>query len=517
MSADSNSTRANAEVLWRFGSFVLWESQRRLERRGQAIRLGSRSFDLLLMLLRRAGELISNEDLHAAVWRGVVVEEASVRVHMSNLRKALGPPDPGDGCREWIANVPLRGYRFVGRVDCEAAQAVARPIPTSSLMEAGEFAKTPARLSRLIGRDLEVDRLLDAVATQRLVTVIGAGGVGKTSVAVAVAEGHQARGAGLIGFVDLAPLSSSQGRVLDAIAAALGAPGDAPDLLHAIAERLAGKDVLLLVDNCEHVIDSLSLVIIHLLATLPSLRILATSREALRIEGEHVLRLPPLALPAHEPSSLEEAMRSPAVELLVERALAAGAKAFDDSQRHMLARICRQMDGIPLAIELVAARLGVQAIEDLVHRMDDPMRLYWAGIRAVIPRHRNLAAALDWSLALLDQEELELLRRLSAYPGRFDVGSALVVTACDTDPERATSALISLTAKSLVMFDPDHSSKPYRLLETTRSYAQRLLAQGSECDEASPGHGPPARSAKPSLWPAWSAINQHLHSPALAS
>lgn len=496
MLVDSMSTQANAEVLWRFGGFVLWESQRRLERHGQAIRLGPRSFDLLLLLVKRAGEILSNEDLLASVWQGVVVGEASVRVHMSNLRKALGAPAPGDGCREWIANIPLRGYRFVGRVDCEAVRSAARPTATSSALKGGEFAKVPARLSRLVGRDAEVERMLDAVASRRLVTVVGPGGIGKTSVAIAVTERHRARSAGLIGFVDLAPVSSPA-QVLEAMAAALGTPGSAPDVLQAIAERLVGSEVLLLVDNCEHVIESLALSIIQLLATLPSLRILATSREALRIEGEHVLRLSPLALPGSDPSSLEEAMRSPAVELLVERALAAGAKAFDHSHCDMLVRICRQMDGIPLAIELVAARLGVQAIEDIVHRMDDPRRLRWTGIRAAIPRHRTLAAALNWSIALLDDEELELFRRVSVYPGRFDVDSALVLTASDMDPERAIGALFSLVTKSLVVFDAKHSSKPYRLLTTTRSYARLLLAQGSESHEGSPAPDLPLIAAMP--------------------
>ncbi|SFM68603.1 helix-turn-helix transcriptional regulator [Variovorax sp. OV329] len=532
MLADSTNTQANGEVLWRFGSFVLWESQRRLERRGQSIRLGSRSFDLLLQLLKRAGEVISNEEFLAAVWSGVVVEEASVRVHMSNLRKALGTPDPIDDCREWIANVPLRGYRFVGRVACEAVQAGVMPATQRTAPQACEFARIPARLSRLIGRNAEVGRVIEALASRRLVTVVGSGGIGKTSVAIDVAMRQQASAPGLVGFVDLAPLHSAD-PVICAIACALGTAPDAPEPLQAIVQRLAGREVLLLVDSCEHVIEPLSRVLIQLLAALPSLRILATSREALRIEGEHVLRLTPLALPEGEPASLEEAMCSPAVELLVERAWAAGATAFEDCHRAMLARICRRMDGIPLAIELVAARLGAQAIADLVHRMDDPMRLYWTGTRAAIPRHRSLAAALDWSVALLNETELKLFRRLSVYSSRFDVDSALVLTADDMDPERATDALISLATKSLVVFDPEHAGKPYRLLDTTRNYAQLLLAQSKENHAMPSRHpGPPSPSPpllaarvrlpesasgpKISFWPQWSWMDLSPHSLVLA-
>lgn len=210
------------------------------------------------------------------------------------------------------------------------------------------------------------------------------------------------------------------------------------------------------------------------------MRILATSREAIRIEGEHVVRLSPLAVPGAECADLVEAMASPAVELLVERAKAVGARAFEDSDGPQLAAIARQVDGIPLAIELVAARLGVQSIDDLALRLNDHLRLYSAGNRPVLPRHRTLAAALDWSIALLDDAELRLFRRLSVFRGRFDVESALSVTQADTDPEVAFDALISLANKSLVSFDNSDAVAPYRLLDTTRSYAAARLAQTDE-------------------------------------
>lgn len=194
------------------------------------------------------------------------------------------------------------------------------------------------------------------------------------------------------------------------------------------------------------------------------------------MEGERVLRLAALAVPEMEQLTLAKAMRSPAVELLVERALAAGARQFGDSDGALLARIARQVDGIPLAIELVAARLGVQSINDLASRLNDHMRLYSAGNAAVLARHRTLAAALDWSIALLNPQELRLFRFLSVFRGRFDLNSALSLAEEDMDTEAAFDALISLANKSLVAFDNTDAVAPYRLLGTEELCGQSPVA-----------------------------------------
>lgn len=466
------------DVCWRFGSFVVWEGQRRIERSGQAVRLGSRSFELLLELIKRAGEVLSKEELLSTVWAAVVVEEASVRVHMSTLRKALGKPDDAEGIKEWISNIPLRGYRFNGRVIREPANAAAK---SSSIATptAPTFAKLPVRLSKLIGRQADVERIQRALGRARLVTVVGTGGIGKTSVAIRAAEVIEREQSTSVAFVDLSPLASRD-HVLSTLARSLSVATDMGDTLNAVIGRLSGQDVLLLIDNCEHVLDRVASLLATLLPALPDLRILATSREALRVEGEHVLRLSPLAVPDAESVSLEQAMHSPAVELLVERAAAAGARVFDESDGALLARITRQTDGIPLAIELVAARLGVQSISDLALRLNDHMRLYSIDKRAALPRHTTLAATLDWSTALLNPAELKLFRRLSVFRGCFDVESALGMTQGDIDPELAFDALISLANKSLVAFDNNDAIAPYRLLITTRSYAAALLAASDE-------------------------------------
>lgn len=464
----------SADVRWHFGSFTLWETRRRLERAGRDLKLGPRSFDLLLHLVKRAGDFVGKDELLSVVWAGLVVEEGSVRVHISTLRKALGEPGDADGCSEWITNVPLRGYRFNGHVRRElgGASTAVKPRPLVP-----SLAKPPVRVAQLIGREADVEAVLASLSTHRLITIAGSGGIGKTSVAISAAERHQALGMELA-FVDLAPLISPD-HVLGTIARSVGAAADMPDAVHAVGQTLAGRKVLLLVDNCEHVIDALAEPITGLLAALPNLRILATSREVLRLPGECVVRLSPLAVPHEERIPLAEALRSPAVELLVERARAAGAGVFNESQAPALAKIARRLDGIPLAIELVAARLGVQSVTDLASRLDDHLRLHSAGTRAALPRHKTLSATLEWSITLLNEEELRLFRRLSVFRGLFDAESALSVAA-DADTDAALDALISLTNKSLVVFDANNVAAPYRLLDTTRSYGSMLLERTGE-------------------------------------
>lgn len=466
---------AREEVRWRFGSFTLWESQRRLEAFGQGVRLGPRSFDLLLQLVTRAGELISKEELLSTVWTGVVVEEASVRVHMSLLRKALGEPGDGDDWKEWITNVPLRGYRFNGRVIRELVDNSAE----AGLELAAPFTPLPARLSELIGRESDIEGILASMESHRLVTIIGPGGIGKTSVAIRAAERSQHKSGADVAFVDLSPLISPD-HVLGTLARSVGIAADLPDPLQAMAHCMTGRAMLLVIDNCEHVLDSLALPIIRLLGALPDLKILATSREMLRISGEKVIRLPALAVPDTQDLTITQAMQWPSVELLVERAKAAGAGAFNDAHSSPLIKISRQLEGMPLAIELVAARLGVEAAGDLAHRLHDHMRLLSIGNRAASDRHRTLAAALDWSVALLGEQELRIFRRLSVFRGRFDLESALGVTVGELDPDVAFDALIALTQKSLVFYDANDPVAPYRLLAATRSYAASLLAESGE-------------------------------------
>ena len=472
------------ETTWRFGRFVVWEAQRRLERSGEEVRIGSRSFDLLLRLVKSGGEILSKDELLASVWAGVIVDEGSVRVQMSLLRKALGKPDDGQGCKEWVSSIPLRGYRFNGRVTREEIREADQG---TGMAAALAFTRTPVRLTRLIGRQGDIERVLTALDAARLVTIVGPGGIGKTSAAIRAVECLDRSQGAKTAFVDLSPLGSND-HVPSTVTRALGIATELGDAVQAIVRRLADDDVLLLVDNCEHVVDSAAPLLARLLTALPRLRVLATSREALRIDGEHVLRLSALSVPDEEHVTLTEALASPAVQLLVERAASAGARAFDEADGDSLARIVRQIDGIPLAIELVAARLGVQPVRDLASRLNDHMKLNSVDKRAVEPRHATLAATLAWSVALLDDTERRLFRRLSIFRGRFDVESAISIVRWDMDADHAYDALISLANKSLVAFDNDDAIAPYRLLLTTRSYAEGLLAQSDERASVSRQH-----------------------------
>lgn len=469
--------RAMDEVRWRFGPFLVWEGQRRIERSGEAIRLGPRSFDLLLELIRHAGEFISNAELLSTVWAGLVVEEASVRVHVSLIRKSLGEPGVWDECREWISNVPLRGYRFNGRVQRELAGDA--HLPTKNANSA--LAKPPSRQGKLLGRDSDIDEIIDSISRHRLVTIVGPGGVGKTSVAICATERYRLQADVQVGFVDLAPLISPD-HVVGTISRAVGVAADLPDTIDAIVESLAEQRVLLLVDNCEHVVEVLAEAIGNLLTALPDLRVVATSRETLRVLGECVFRLPALPVPESGKVLLSGALQAPSVELLVARAESAGATSFREEDGPYLAQICKQLEGMPLAIELAAARLRAQTPRDLSARLEDHMRLLAIDNRGVVARHKSLGAVLDWSYALLADHEAKLLLRLSVFRGRFSMDSAVAMAIGASDPDADFDALVSLVDKSMVMFEGYEIVAPYRLLDVTRAFAASRLEESGDRD-----------------------------------
>jgi predicted ATPase/DNA-binding winged helix-turn-helix (wHTH) protein len=485
------SSDEQGEVAWRFGPYLLRPAKRRLEHEGDPVRIGMRALEVLAQLLLHAGEVISKDELLCTVWSGLVVDDSSVRVQMSLLRKTLREPEPTTGLPGWIATVPARGYVFIGQVQ----RVMLPPEPQDEPRPASPCAPDPwpqpaERLTRLVGRERELTQLCSALQSRRLVTVVGAGGVGKSSLATSAAalfcRAQQAR----LGYVDLAALAANATITLtDALAMALGAAYGETSLLHRLPRARPGSPEVLILDNCEHLADELAALLPTLLSSCAGLQILATSREPLRIDGEQILHLQPLALPVPAPSAaltLEQTLAFPAVELFVERAHAAGIGTAQLSPVQALVELCHLLDGVPLAIEIVASQLSTQGLSSLARQAAEQFPLQAAGRRGGAPRHRSLAASLDWSIAALNDAEARLLGRLSVFKGPFDIEAALQV-GTDRHDETASvcsDALMSLVAKSLVCFDPGAAHAPYRLLGATRCHARALLQARGETDAA---------------------------------
>ena len=467
-----------------FGRFVLDRASKQLLEDGKVLRLGGRAFDLLCALAERSGEVLSRAELEARVWPHTVVEETSLRVHISALRKVLG--DGVAGAR-YIANVPGRGYSFVVPVEAVDAQAAATRVEVTVVQAAPAPAarrlhNLPARLSHAIGRSSVTRALGERLATQRLVSIVGPGGMGKTTVALAVAESQLERFPDGVWFVDLAPLSDP-GRVPLALASALNVSVPATDPWASLREPLRESRMLIVLDNCEHVIDGAATLCERVLREAPHTHILATSREALDAESEWVHRLSALDAPVpDDPTSLAQARTFAAVQLFAERAGAnSDGFALGEANVDLVCHLCRQLDGMPLAIELAAARIDSLGLQGLAARLDEMFTLLTRGRRTVLPRHRTLQALLDWSHDLLTNVERVVLRRLSIFRSAFTLEAAAAVLASpDLSPEAVVDGVLGLAAKSLVAVDVDGDTVLHRLLYTTRTYAADKLASGGE-------------------------------------
>ncbi len=500
------------ETALAFGPFVLHRARKLLLQNGQAVRLGSRAFDLLAALVERAGKVVSRTELEACVWPRSVVEETSLRVHMSALRKVLG--EGQEGVR-YIANVPGRGYSFVAEVVALDAGQSGPASPAADVPH-----NLPTRLTREIGRQAMVGDVAARLAQSRMVSIVGPGGMGKTTVALAVAEEVLPRYRDGVRFVDLAPLADPD-HVPDALASALGlalAPGAGLDPL---CQHLRGQRILIVLDNCEHVIDAAAELVERLLGAAPELRVLATSREPLAVSGEWVCRLGGLDAPAPGAAvTLELALAYPAVQLFVERSLAnADAGLMSDANCAVITHLCRRLDGMPLAIELAAGCMDSLGPQGLAERLDQLFDLLTRGRRCALPRQRTLQALLDWSHRLLSEPERIVLRRLSVFRAGFSVAAAVAVASCArVSPVEVVECLIGLSAKSLVGQEARGAEIRNRLLYTTRTYAEARLADSGERAAVARRHAEYMcelleRSSEPtggSEPPPWSARHGHL-------
>jgi len=457
-----------------FGRFRILPHRRELLADGRPIELGGRAFDVLMELIANPGAILSSADLIKRVWAGRIVEENSLQVQISALRRAFEPD------RDLIRTVAGRGYQFAGEIRA-AASAPALPRSPTNL---------PERVSELIGREAELREAADLASGHRLVTLIGPGGIGKTRLALEVARQLLPRFADGAWVVELAPLSDPElvpVTVATALGLTLAGGAVTPER---VAAALGAKQLLLVLDNCEHLIEAAARMAGALLRGTSAISVIATSREPLRAEGEYVHQVPPLEVPGVEAKALDELLRPGAVRLFVARARAAQPHFAPDQRiAAAAAAICRRLDGIPLAIELAAARAAALGVEGLAARLDDRFRVLTGGQRTALPRHQTLRATLDWSHELLSEPERVVLRRLATSAGAFTLNSASAVAASrDVPAPDVLDRVASLVAKSLVTADVGGSTAHYRLLETTRAYALEKLAASGELDEFARRH-----------------------------
>jgi predicted ATPase/DNA-binding winged helix-turn-helix (wHTH) protein len=470
--ADRSSAPAEREF-W-FGPFRLLPAQQLLLEGEAPLRVGSRALEILAALVERPGELVSKGELIARAWPNTFVEESNLKVHVAVLRRALGEGQVG---RRYVATVPGRGYRFVAPVEVSEQGG-----PPAQRGTAASYAHNlPASLTRTIGRADTIETLVEKLARLRLVTLVGPGGIGKTTVALAVAQAVVANYDHGVWFVDLAPLQEPQ-FVPSALASVLGLTIHSENAVAALTASLRDKQTLLVLDSCEHVIDAAASLAEQIIRSAPRVQILATSRESLRAAGEHVYRLSPLESPPDSPGlTAAKALSFSSVQLFVERA-AASLDGFEltDADAPVVAEICRKLEGVALAIELAATRIDAFAVRELSALLNDRFRLLNQGRRGALARHRSLAAALDWSYELLPEDERVVLRRLSVFAGTFTLDSAQAVAGNDGAASGIIDGVASLVAKSLVSADVSGAVVYYRLLDTTRAYALHKLTESGE-------------------------------------
>jgi predicted ATPase/DNA-binding winged helix-turn-helix (wHTH) protein len=451
----------------RFGPFELNIGERSLTKASQLIPLGGRAFDILISLLERAGEVVSKSELISKVWPDVTVDEGSLRVHLSALRKALGDGQFGN---KYIANIQGRGYSFIAPVTRHPAGAFS-----------GQSNLPPA-LGRMVGRNnvvLEIRRLLQI--NERLITIVGAGGIGKTTVALSVGHGVLADFSGATFHVDLSTVSGGE-HVVASIASALGLDPRFVDRTDALLDFLSPRRALIILESCEHVLAEAAEVAGRIFRNARGIHLLVTSRAPLKVAGEHVLRLSPLDCPPERPGlTASEVLAYSAARLFAERVSARGGSfSLGDDEAPMVAEICRKLDGIALAIELAAGRAAVFGVRNTVAKLGSRLDLLKFGRRTATPRHQTLKATLDWSHDHLSAAERIVLRRVAIFVGNFSLEGALAVAEQGgIDRSEIEEALESLVNKSLIVAWPSYQRLLFRLLDTTRAYAlEKLVASG---------------------------------------
>lgn len=467
-----------------FGPFVLIPERQLLVEGEKPVRIGGRALDVLTALVERPGQVVDKRELLLRVWPGLAVDEANLKVNMGVIRRVLGE---GAGHPQYIATVVGRGYRFVAPVSL-SGEASTIQVENQTLERRNNL---PIGTTRIVGRTETISSILRELDHARLVSIVGTGGIGKTTVALAVAEQSIGRFEDGVWFVDLTALKDPY-LVPNAIATAIGLTAHSANLTAALGAALEQRTMLLVLDNCEHVIEAAATCAQKILASARNVKILTTSREPLSVKGERVRRLSGLALPPISSTSqmnAEDALGFSAVQLFVDRASDRSATfSLRDADAAIIASICRRLDGLALAIELAATRIDTFRPAELLDRLDDRFRLL-LGRRAGPERHRTLAATIDWSYELLADSERALMRRLSVFAGTFTLSEASQVASDETiDEFQVIDDLGGLVAKSLLAVDLLETEVTYRMLETTRAYASEKLAATAEFEQVRRRH-----------------------------
>ena len=461
----------------RFGRFELQPAAHVLMADGAAVALGSRAFEVLSVLVEHRDRTVGKGELLELVWPGSVVEENTLQVHVSALRKVLGA--------EMIATIAGRGYRFTATIDVEPPITAAAAAAAATAATANPH-NLPQPRNRFIGRDAALAQCARLLHSARLLTLTGIGGCGKTRLALQLAERLLPDFADGVCFVDLASWQAPQ-HVAAALANATGVREEAgTPTLERLRAHLGAGTRLLVLDNCEHLIDAVAQLVDTLVSSCPGLKVVATSREGLGVEGEQMFQVRPLSLPAA--AGLAAAQDCEAVRLFVDRAARVSPDfRLDAGNAALIAEICLRLDGIALAIELAAARIGMLSVAQINERLSDRFR-FLVGASRALPRHQTLQATLHWSHDSLTPQEQQLFRQLAVFSGGCTLAAAAQVSAVAdpsesgvTDEYQALALLTRLHDKSLLVVDQQGQALArYRMLETVRQYAQERLDAARE-------------------------------------
>jgi predicted ATPase/DNA-binding winged helix-turn-helix (wHTH) protein len=451
-----------------FGPFRLLPAQHLLLKGDQPVAIGSRALDVLIALLEFPGELVSKEKLMARVWPNVFVEPANLTVHISALRRVLG--DQANGNR-FLINIHGRGYRFVAPTTVRPVSEL--PATKSNLIET-RTGNLPAITSLLLGRDGAIAESSAQLSQNRLLTIVGPGGVGKTAMSLALAERQVTEYEDGIWRVDLSFVDSSHA-VRRALLAAIGCD----------VSELQDRKMLILLDNCEHVVGTAAGLAQEILTGARDIKILATSREPLRTDGEKIYWLNPLEFPRRPDITAQEALSFPAVQMFVDRVTVDGF-VLNDTDVPFVVEICQSLDGLPLALDAAASRVAGFGLRRLAKNVKGSLEILTNGHRTALPRQQSLQSTLDWSYRLLSEPEQVVFRRLAIFADTFTLSDVIAVVSDDNFSEAETRDLVaSLVSKSLVLAHFNTTEPRFRLLETTRTYAHAKLAESKELESIS--------------------------------